>query len=210
MASSKTVFRPRWVRAEHSRYFTESGEGDGRGLSPGWEALLTTPPRPPGWELPGGSSVGSSPRGASGRCVTLGRAWASLCTLTYTAATGRPLGPAPGCKSPRKSEAPVPPPPARSPDSVLGIVPTCRGKLRPAEGHRSPQVTGWTLPSAQGCSRRTASSGGHSGQRLCSQRLSPLPGQCSLTFQKAPACPLQPRGFPFGGLGRAGRGPTVH
>lgn len=24
MASSKTVFRPRWVSAEHSRYFTES------------------------------------------------------------------------------------------------------------------------------------------------------------------------------------------
>lgn len=25
MASSKTVLRPLWVRAEHSRYFTESG-----------------------------------------------------------------------------------------------------------------------------------------------------------------------------------------
>lgn len=29
IASSKTVFRPRWVRAEHSRYFTESGWGAG-------------------------------------------------------------------------------------------------------------------------------------------------------------------------------------
>lgn len=37
MASSKTVFRPRWVRAEHSRYFTESGvrQQENRGLGEG-------------------------------------------------------------------------------------------------------------------------------------------------------------------------------
>lgn len=37
MASSKTVFRPRWVSAEHSKYFTESEEGqwESRGLSHG-------------------------------------------------------------------------------------------------------------------------------------------------------------------------------
>lgn len=35
MASSKTVFRPLWVRAEHSRYFTESGgEGVGKRARP--------------------------------------------------------------------------------------------------------------------------------------------------------------------------------
>lgn len=35
IASSKTVFRPRWVRAEHSRYFTESGGwGEVRGQEP--------------------------------------------------------------------------------------------------------------------------------------------------------------------------------
>lgn len=33
MASSKTVFRPRWVSAEHSKYFTESEEGQQESIS---------------------------------------------------------------------------------------------------------------------------------------------------------------------------------
>lgn len=45
MASSKTVFRPRWVRAEHSRYFTESEvrQQENRGLGQG-RVLGKTPP----------------------------------------------------------------------------------------------------------------------------------------------------------------------
>lgn len=50
IASSKTVFRPRWVRAEHSRYFTESrvGRQEGRGQGQGMGRNLSRAPPVPG------------------------------------------------------------------------------------------------------------------------------------------------------------------
>lgn len=55
MASSKTVFKPRWVSAEHSRYFTESEEGQqesrdlshGEAVSSGAGSCLCVPHLPP-------------------------------------------------------------------------------------------------------------------------------------------------------------------
>lgn len=46
MASSKTVFRPRWVSAEHSRYFTESEkERQESGEPESWRSSCVTPNR---------------------------------------------------------------------------------------------------------------------------------------------------------------------
>ena len=68
IASSKTVFRPRWVRAEHSRYFTESGSGqqENRGLGQGWAK-----PLPSHTTIPGcGGPLGCVPHTFTSLCLS--------------------------------------------------------------------------------------------------------------------------------------------
>lgn len=77
IASSKTVFRPLWVRAEHSRYFTESrlGQQEGRGLGQGWAK-----PRPKPRNCTGcGGHLG---------CVTQSRVFTPLCLSLLMSETG--------------------------------------------------------------------------------------------------------------------------